>query len=539
MQKRITLVYSLLLLIISLLTLRLYVLSNGNKSSLVLDGQYTRRVDIANHTGFVYDRNLNLLSHTKQNGVVFVVPEEITLPYATLCQNLSEICTNANSDEIFSLLMDNTPFKLTTNDEKAHEKISQVDGAYYYDTYEKSLQNALHLVGYTNKDGKGVCGLEKQYADVLDYFESEVYAVYESNASKAKLADGFLTFYDNGYSKNKGLVTTIDKQIQEFTDSLEGEYIQSGAVVVTNVQSGEIVALSSYPQFDLQNLSASLDSENGEFLNRALCTFTPGSVFKIVSAVTALEMDESLYDFEYECTGKVEVEQNIFHCHKRGGHGNQTLKEAFANSCNTYFIELVSRVGLESVVHMCEKIGVGQEINIDGIKTQKANIPSADNASASFVANISFGQGPLLLSPVDMANIMCVCTTGKIIPLSVIKGTFDGEKIEYFEKLPQKTILKQSTVLKMREMMRLCVTDGTGKSANVKAVSVGGKTATAQTGLYYEDGTEKLHTWFCGIIGINSPKYSIIIFCDANSRNNKSPAEIFSLLTEKIINWSK
>ena len=115
-------------------------------------------------------------------------------------------------------------------------------------------------------------------------------------------------------------LTTIDKDVQDFCDSIS-DSIQSGAVVVADARNGEILALSSYPSFDADNIAGVLDSDKGELINRAEYSFTPGSVFKIVVALSALEKDLSLYNLEYTCTGEMQVENDVFRCHKHSGHG--------------------------------------------------------------------------------------------------------------------------------------------------------------------------------------------------------------------------
>lgn len=539
MYRRVLFLYCTVLVCFSLLVLRLFVLSEGNKSKEVLDGQYTRKLDIVSHSGFIYDRNLELLSHEKNGAVLLAVPSRIKANYTELSKQISTASVNADENRVYGLLSEKMPFKLMCTPNNELTALSGKDGIFVFENYEETNSIAKHILGYKDVDKKGVSGLRKQYSDALKSFDYNLYAEYEADASGAIMSDGYFTLYSDGENGKNGLVTTIDKDIQEFCDALYGTYIESGAVVVTDINTGEILALSSYPEFDADNIYKSLSSDKGELLNRAFCTFTPGSVFKLVVAAAALEKDQNLIDFEYECTGKTDVDGSIFHCHDKNGHKNQTLCTAFANSCNTYFIELGNKIGLESIVDMCKKLGLGQGQNIDGLESTASSIPEGTEKSKTFAANISFGQGTLLVSPVDMARVVSACATGKLENLSIIKGTFDSKEIKAFKKQQGTQVLSQSTVEHLRQMMRMCVQEGTGKKAYVKTVNTGGKTATAQTGSYHNDGTEKLHLWFCGIIGTNSPKYCIIVFCDGNSRNNKHPAEIFKIISEKITNSSR
>ncbi len=533
--RRVAAIYFTILLCLSFLTVRLYVLSTGNKSRTVLSGQYTRRLDIAERSGFIYDTNGKLISHRISHVSVTVNPALITKNVPSVAEALSEMCTTPLS-EIYSQLYEGRVFTLTAPADADLSLVQRKDGIYCYYIYEENFSDAVHLLGYKNSDGTPVSGLLLDCKSSLSALSGRVFARFEANAMSRSLEDSIFEIHDEGYTQNDGLVLTLDSELQKFTDSLGQSIIDMGAVIISDINSGDILALSSYPSYDPQNIAKSLSSDRGELINRACSLFTPGSVFKIIVAAAALEQNQKLTEFVCDCKGSITVGDDVFRCHNTSGHGKQDLSDAFANSCNTYFIELGQKIGIEAIVRTANKMGVGNAVFADTLKANPAKLPESTNCPENLLANISFGQGPLLLSPLDLVNVTNAAGTGYLPTLSVIKGTYKNGVLHRAQKNAPIRVLSDETCEKLRSMMKKCVEEGTGKKAHLPGVSSGGKTATAQTGQKSKNGKEILHTWFCGIYPENKPKYSIIILCDGNGRNNYPPAEIFGIVNKHLVN---
>lgn len=504
------------------LVFRLRTLSLGeNKSQEVLSGQYMRRNTAAERTGFVYSRDGKLLSHSICGAAAIVNPSstgEKNDAIAFLSENSS-----LTFDGIFEKYRYGEPFVVSL-DEIPSEKPPK--GIYVYPIYGKA-DNALcrHLLGFFNADGDGVDGIYAKIGSVTSDFSGSVSYVYAADARGGTL--GSLTVEDFGYSDDSGIILTIDCEIQRAVDEICNEKMQMGAVLVSDISTGELLAVASRPLYDSENASESLDSENGEFINRALSAYTPGSVFKTFVAAAALEKDTALADFEYECTGGCDVSGQLFGCHKKDGHGVQNLKTAYANSCNAYFINLADEIGFEYICEMCSRLGLGTENPIDGLYVRPASVPDVSvKYPDAYRANISFGQGDLLISPADMHRAYSACVSGYLCDLSVIKGFRTGGNDDIFPLKSRKRVISEYTSKKICEMMSECVENGTGGKAKSELVNVGGKTATAQSG-QYKNGEEILHRWFSGVFPIENPKYAVTVLCDGNGEN-ASPAEIFS-----------
>lgn len=526
LEKRVSILYGILVLSLSVLLARLYNLAapETNRSMAVLDGQYTGRIQVVQRSGFVYDRNMNLLSHDKTGKVALVNPAVCTdaNKYAEI---LSEKAAVSTKSDIYKKIDDGIPFTVALSAADTAE-VQALDGVYVYDTYAENTDTAVHFLGYNNSDGDGVCGIRGEYSALLgETLEKNVSAVFETNAKNMSMSP--FVMEDDGYKSADGIVTTIDKGLQKYCDGLENE-ITSGSVVVSDVRTGEILALSSFPTYDISELESLLDSDRGELVNRTVMSFTPGSVFKMLVAAAAIETNYNLWELEYECDGKIEIDGSVFRCHNRNGHGRQTMPQAFANSCNTYFINLGMRTGLDTIVKISKRFELDKAVNADFLKESKNCFPDENNKAAGYLAGISFGQADLCLSPLDMIRIVTGVSTGYLVPLSVIRGQVTNGEINIKKHDESVRILRRSTCEKMLMMMEKCVNEGTGSAALTHEVKVGGKTATAQTGRYDGKGVEYVHKWFCGVYPIENPAYSVCILCDFSTENAVSPSVIFS-----------
>ena len=190
-----------------------------------------------------------------------------------------------------------------------------------------------------------------------------------------KLLEGVAPTIDNTLSRaNGGAVLTLDADIQQITEDIAAKYIKKGAVIVMQPQTGDILAMASLPSYHPQKVAEVLEDENAPLLNRALCNYNCGSVFKIVSAATALESGVN----PDTCNGSITVGNTVFHCHNRLGHGLLKMEEAFAKSCNSYFIELVSGVGGNALWQMASRLQFNSAITLhSGYTTATATFPQA------------------------------------------------------------------------------------------------------------------------------------------------------------------
>ena len=389
--------------------------------------------------------------------------------------------------------------------------------------------------------GDGISGIEKSYNDLLNKGRSEVRA-YFSAAANGRMMLGYNINISTVGSSRTGVALTIDRDIQRITEqALDSSGAVKACAVVIEIGSGAIRAMVSRPSFDQYNIAAGLNDGNSPLINRALLPFSVGSVFKPVVAAAALE--SGITDFEYECTGSADYSGVTFNCHKKDGHGIQDLCAATANSCNTYFAALAQQVGAENIIKTAERFGFGSETLLaDGIKSKSGNLPAAAELdSRAAIANISFGQGALTATPVQICCMMAAIARGGVyFPAYLIEGEVDAdgsltETLHYTEK---RQIISPATAEKLSQYLAEVVSNGSGRRAQSELVSAAGKTATAQTGRSGEDG-EIYNAWFAGWFPAEKPKYAVVILKENGGEGAVSCAPVFKEISEKITEQEK
>lgn len=528
-KKRLLSVYFLFLTAMLLLTIRFYTIATSGSSAMqVLSGQYSRKIDIAQRRGFVFDRRGEKTDMKNCGFSVFVNPEKIPeneyLQYADILSS----ATGKESSYFFERMFLSVPFVTVS------KSFVEGKGISCYELFSVAEGDFMcHISGYCNSDGKGTSGIRYAYDDFLQNENVKtVFARYKADAKGVGIKNSDTEIFDDGYNENPGVYLSIDGDIQRLTEEILKEKMETGAVVVQDINTAEILSCVSMPTYNISDVAAYLDSDKGELLNRAFLGYTPGSVFKTIVSASALEKDISLVDREYECRGYIEVSGNIISCHKKEGHGKIKMREAFSVSCNPYFISLVLETGVADVIETAKKMGVSKLSDLDGLPLSKGVLPEGELCGTD-VANTAVGQGKLLLNPIEMNSVMICAATGYYKePTLVSKLVFEDGREEISERKKEK-VLSEYTVATLRSMLFSCVNSGTGYRAKNENILCAGKTATAQSG-QIKNGKEVIHSWFSGYFPADEPKYVITVLCDGNGENNYHPTLIFKEIAEKI-----
>lgn len=396
---------------------------------------------------------------------------------------------------------------------------------------------ACHIIGSLNSENQGISGIEKAYNEILSQNNSTVSFHFSANAlGRVMLGEG-ITVSGNSAPKN-GVVLTLDRDIQQITEAvLDASGAECASAVVIEIESGAIRACVSRPVFNQNDISQSLNDPKSPLINRAFLPFSVGSVFKPVVAAAALDSGVN-ENFSYNCTGSVTFNGVTFHCHKEEGHGVLDMEGAVAYSCNTYFIALAHETGAENIISTASNFGFGKEITLaDGIESSGGNLPSADELdSKAAVANISFGQGSLLATPLQICSAMAVIARGGIyIEPYLVEGESDenGTITRVYHYGEKKQIIKSPTAEKLKGFLGKVVEYGSGSRAKSEIVAVAGKTATAQTGKA-ENGEEIYNAWFAGYFPADNPEYAVAILKEDGGEGAISCAPVFKEIAEKI-----
>jgi len=261
-----------------------------------------------------------------------------------------------------------------------------------------------------------------------------------------------------------------------------------------------------------------------------------------VSAAAALESGVSV-SRQYTCHGACEVSGVTFHCHNRLGHGVLTMTEAFALSCNCYFIQLIEDIGAERLYQTAVDLGFDRAvIPAENYKTARAVLPSlaALQSSAATLANLSFGQGELLATPYHMIQMLsAVVNDGEMMRPTVVRGRMEvNGDVKENDITPAQTAFSPLTAAILRQLMVAAVAEGaTGESAAPANGGAGGKTGTAESGWITENG-ETVQNWFVGYYPAEAPRYLITVLAEDCNNTKASAATVFNRLCDGLYTLS-
>lgn len=401
---------------------------------------------------------------------------------------------------------------------------------------------AVHMIGYVDEKGEdGLSGIEKAYQNTLRK-GGGVFAGVLADAGNTAMEQFGYRIWDTTGVQKLNIKTTLDYHMQEIVEETMDRMVDRGAVVIVDILNGDLLAIASRPGFNPADINASLNDPAQPLFNRALGEYTPGSIFKIVTAAAALEKGISP-GMSFECPGYARMGNLIMKCwnYDQGGHGTLDMTQGFAQSCNTYFIRLGQEVGKRDIIAMAERLGLGRRtgLYLQGIDEPYGLLPNTMGyTSAAEIANLSIGQGDLLISPVQAANLVSVIANGGILNrLSMIDCIVNdrGERIRNIKSPAWERVLRKETAETLQKMMMMTVEDGTGRLANIQGFGgSAGKTGSAETG-WVQDDRDVLHAWFVGYFPVVNPRYAMCVFIEDGTSGGKSAAPVFAEISAKIM----
>lgn len=498
---------------------RLYYLTAGNALSTAAKTQSSYTLDVIEERGIIYDCHMQRMTNTEERYIAAVMPCPESLAA------LSDVLEGEKYEQMLQRFEDNRPFLMEVESPQIY--------AYGVDVFSKTQryqdpQPAVHIIGHL-QDGKGVYGIEKAYDSILSDCGRNVQVSYAVDLYHAPLINVAPNIRQT--SSRQGVVLTIDQKMQKMVEEVASYYIRRGAVVVMDVQTGDIRASLSLPVFSPENIEDALSDEGEPFVNRAVSAYNVGSTFKLMVAACALESGITP-QFGYECRGVIDVDGIGFHCHNLGGHSWLTMQRAIEQSCNPYFIRLAQRLDPERLHALCLAAGFSRQTRLaPQMITASGTMPTVEELhNRPTLANFSFGQGSLTATPMQIAQMISMIANGgrAVTPRLVMGSTMDGETLDQenpnHEAVP---VISSETAETLREMMISTVEQGSGHYARPSFGSAGGKTASAQTGTYREDGTEAVQAWFSGFYPAENPRYAIVVVNEEGGSGGIAAAPVF------------
>lgn len=525
-EKRAVECFFILIFMLLVAVLRIITVMDTERYSLAATQQSSYKLNIARQRGTIFDANMRPLTNVDQEIYAVVSPK------SDVIQKIVPYLVNETESSLRARLRQGKPVVTQVS------KMVESDGVICVKTQKNINKKTLspHLIGYTDGTGHGVSGLQAAFDEIL-YSEKDVSVSFVCDGM-GNIIDRFEATVerDDGVVVN-GIKTTIDAEIQAEVEAVTAD-MRSGAVLVSEVGTGKIRALASYPTFDVTKVEDYLSDPASPLINRAFCTYNVGSVFKTCVAAAALEQG-TYCKMQYECVGSKVIEDKTFLCHKEDGHGLMDLKGAISQSCNTYFYTLAEKVGAEAIYNMASSLGFGQRyVFSDGLFTTQETLPSFLEVEKSLqsVANLSIGQGELMLTPISLLSLYeAVANKGiyyrPVLIESEVKG---GTVVDRRQNLPTRVMSEETATFLMQSLLDV-ILHGTGGAAKPQNCTAAGKTATAQTG-WKIDGKNVDHSWFCGFFPADNPKYTVVIISENTSGGGTACAPLFARIADAIYN---
>ena len=415
-----------------------------------------------------------------------------------------------------------------------------------------AAQYAAHIVGYVaeitkeelqEKDAEiyrggdmiGKNGIEGKYEEILRGAAGE--EVIEVDSRGRKLRN--ISYVRS--TKGGNMTLTIDLAAQRYAAELIGKY--RGTVIAMDVNDGGIRCLYSSPSYDPNPLTwgitnkewAALNDHNERpMMNRAISgAYPPASTFKIVTGSAILESRTANRNTTVNCPGYFELGNRRFRCWKHSGHGRENIVNALRDSCDVYFYQLANQMGIDRLIKMADKFGVGRKTGIDltgeasgtlaGPAWKKRRIK--ENWYGGDTVNYSIGQGYVLMTPLQVLRAYAALANGGKL-LRPRLSTAAAVESEPLEVSPVVLKLIQQGV---QEVTR----SGTGKRASSYGVKVAGKTGTAQN----SHGDD--HAWFVGYAPADNPKYAVVAIAEAGKGGSSVAAPIVGKMLNFLVNGKR
>lgn len=534
-------IYVIFMIVYSFLILRIIdiTLYKGEQYSSVVESQSTEKITLNSGRGVIYDRNNIALTDTVKQKILLVPREVLSGEYENI--NLIKKATNLNDEEIFKAVQNQLSSKIVKIEieelnKDMEDDLLKKEIIVETKTLRYSNNNLLsHTIGYLKKsDGTPQSGIEKSMNDVLNDNNSEYISVFKAstNSKGLDILEGSIeTIRDN--EDDEHLRLTIDSKIQKIIEDIVDEEKNPTAVLISDIESGEILAMSSRPNYNQNNIVDYINSDNRELENRTISvTYPPGSIFKIVVLYSALYnkvIDDNTY--MYNCTGESKVgnTDEILKCHNKDGHGTQTIEQAFANSCNTAFLDIAMKTGKENILESIDILKLNEKVDIGLDEEKSSNIPN--NIS---IRNLAIGQADIEFTPLQINQLtQIIANNGTYKPLLLYDSIIDNDKniIKTFRSTKEDEIISPYIITKIKEIMKSVSEIGTAKDLNDLDGGCGVKTGTAQSNL---DGVSISHGWITGFYPNQNPEYAITVLVEGTKEESKSAIPIFKSICSQI-----
>lgn len=544
-------------------------ITNHEKYESAAIDQQVRETTVTANRGTIYDTNMKILAMSATVDTIYISPAEIAMydeDPVLIAQNLSDIL-DVDYSKILEMTSDTRSWYKTVArkvEEDVADKVREFKNEYGLkgvkietDTkrYYPYGNLACHVIGYVGFENTGLNGIEASLDSVLTGVSGRIVRAKNSYGT-----DMLYTKFEDYYDSEDGnsVVLTIDSTIQYYVEkhlqqAVEDYGVKNGAAAIAmNVNTGEILAMASLGNFDLNNYQDVSDevkekmaettdeavrnsilaqAQQLQWRNKAVSdTYEPGSTFKIITLAMALEEGVTSLNSNYYCGGYIEVTGDNAgsgrHCWKTAGHGSQTLTQAVQHSCNVAFIMLGQAVGAETFYKYARAFGffntTGIELSGESGSIWWSDEVFCDPLNKTQLAAASFGQ-TFNITPLQLITAVSACTNGgNLMQPYLVKEILDenGNVVSKTEPTVVRQVISQETsdtVCQILEQVVCDKVDGTGKNAYVAGYRIGGKTGTSTNTVLEVEGVKQYIVSFIGVAPMDDPQIAILVLLDSPS----------------------
>ncbi len=539
-NKRIKIVLLIFIVIFISIVLRVFKIQVFDYAKLkkLANNLWSRDLEVQADRGKILDRNGVVLADNVTTTSLVVIPNQIKNKKEVV-ENLAKIL-NVSSDEMKKHIYKKTSIERVHPEGRrlsyeTADKINSLgyEGVYLvkeskrYYPYKELLSNSL---GYVGIDNQGLSGLELQYDKILTGTNGAIKYFSDAKGNQLNLSDVYVEPV-NGMNIQLTIDINIQKSIERELNNIVDMFSPDMALaIVMNPKTGEILGMSSRPNFDPNNYQ----KYSKESLNRNLpifASYEPGSTFKIITTAAAVE--EKVVNLEkdhFYDSGSVHVDGALIKCWKAGGHGDQTFLQVLQNSCNPGFVKLGQMLGKERLFSYIDKFGFGSKTGIDLTGESTGILFNLDKVGNVELATTAFGQGVSVTPIQQVTAVSSVVNGGYLYKPYILKSINEGVTNNVIKETKKEFVrrtISTETSKTMRMGLESVVALGGGKKAYIEGYRVGGKTGTAQKA---KDGKYLVNNYimsFMSVVPSNDPEAVLYIAID----NPKNTALLSSYTT--------
>ena len=413
---------------------------------------------------------------------------------------------------------------------------------------------AAHVIGFTGTDSQGLYGIEHKWDITLKGTSGKIVTTKDVNGQE--ISDNAQQYVE--VENGSDLYLTIDVTIQDIVEKYLQQGVnennaKAGSAIVMNPDTGDILAMATYPSYDLNNpYTINVNQENWDNLSKEeqkqsltnmwadrnfSRTYEPGSTFKLIIASTALEENITEVNIanDFSCTGSIEVYDRTIKCANSKVHGRQSLKQAVGNSCNSAFIQLGQRIGAATLYKYFKAFGLFEKTGIAITGESVSAFHDLSSVGPVELATTSFGQR-FEITPLQLITaVSAIANDGKLIKPRIVKQIVNSDTGTSTE-IPVnevRKVISEETARSVREMMEYVVTDGGGKYGAVEGYSIGGKTGTSEPspGKIEEGYTVS----FISIAPVEDPEIVVLVAIYTPTKGNPYGSTVAAPIVSKML----